>query len=257
MKKTSPKDKWRSTFSFEELEKFLRYCKRIAPVVPMRDYKTNKGRCIILRQDADLDLYPSYEFAKMQIKLNIRSTFFILTTSHTYNPQSAPLRRILKEMADDGFEIGLHFDPTVYGNVSQVRLEKEVKAECKLLENITGSPITSIALHNPSIMGKYPFFKGLLNANKKELFSDEQYISDSMRVDPTIHPFRGKEPYTFIKQVKKYPIHIALHPEQFFDNGGDYLDTIMRYSSNMNSMVMRDYQKTLEIIRRKKLWCIK
>lgn len=254
MGKITQKDKWSMKFSFNEIEKFLRYCKKIAPVVPMKDYRTNKGKCIILRQDVDLDLYPSYEFVKIQKKLGIRSTFFILTTSHTYNPQSRNLRSILREMSEDGFEIGLHFDPSIYRDATRAQLEKEVKAECAILEKITGTTIKSIALHNPSISGEYPLFKNYLNAYAKEIFSDKQYLSDSMRVDPTLHPYREKDPYKFVKNVKKFPVQISLHPEQFIEHGGDYLDTIMRYTSCMNNIILHDYLESLDVIRRKKLW---
>jgi len=257
MMRARKKDAWGSRFSFSELERFLRFCKRVAPVIPLRDFKKGKDRCIILKQDADLDLYPSFEFARIQKSLGVRSTFFVLTTSHTYNPQSAPLRRMLKEMSDDGFEIGLHFDPSVYGRASKAELERAVRDECAVLERITGCPIRSIALHNPSITGEYPIFKGYLNTHDKAFFSNERYISDSMRVDPMLHPYRGKDPYAFGRNSKKFPLLITLHPEQFLPCGGDYADTIARYQSRMAVEIMRAYLDLLDTIRREKLYSIK
>ncbi|MBI5000812.1 MAG: hypothetical protein HZB92_04705 [Euryarchaeota archaeon] len=250
MRKTPQKDAWGVKFSFDELERFLRCTMDVAPVVPLRDCKKHNGRCILLRQDVDLDLYPSDKFTKIQKKLGIRSTFFVLTTSHTYNPQSARLRRMLREMSGDGFEIGLHFDPSIYGNVSKARLDQAVRDECAILERVIGAPITSIALHNPSVHGDYPMFDGYLNAYAKEIFSDERYLSDSMRIDPFLHPYRGKEPYEFIKGIKKFPVQISLHPEQFLEGGGDYVDTIVAYTSRMSETLLHDYFETLSIIRR-------
>jgi len=159
---------------------------------------------------------------------------------------------MLKEMIKNGFEIGLHFDPTIYGHVSSADLQKQVKYECEMLERIIKKPIISISLHNPSYTGEYPQFKGYINAYSKELFDDKRYISDSMRVDPYLHPFRGKDPYEFVQQAKKYPLQIVLHPEQFLEKGGDYVDTIIRYNEKMMNDILHDYINTLSVIRGKK-----
>lgn len=244
-------------FSYEELKRFLIYAKKFAPIVPMRESMTRKGKYIILRHDVDQDIYPSYEVSKIEKKIGVNATFFVLTTSYTYNLQSSKIRELLIEMARDGFEIGLHFDPSVYGNITLAELQEKVKFECQILENIIDEPIVSISLHNPSVSGKYPSFKGYINAYSKKLFSDEQYLSDAMRVDTSLHPFRGKDPYEFVRQAKKYPLQITLHPEQFLEEGGDYVDTIGRYMSRMGNDILHDYLDVLSLIRREKLWRIK
>lgn len=244
------------TFSYDELEKFLRFANKIAPIVPMRE-ATKKKKVIILRQDVDLDFQPSYDVYKIQKKIGITSTFFVLTTASTYNILSHSIRKMLKEMIKDGFEIGLHFDPTIYGNISSGDLQKQVEYECEMLERIIKKPIISISLHNPSYTGEYPQFKGYINAYSKELFEDKRYISDSMRIDPELHPFRGKDPYEFVQHAKKYPLQIVLHPEQFLEKGGDYIDTIIRYHSNQMNTIVHEYFDNLSIIRRKRLYHIK
>jgi len=57
--------------------------------------------------------------------------------------------------------------------------------------------------------------------------------------------------------AKKYPLQIALHPEQFLEKGGDYLDTITRHTSNMTNDILHEYLDTLSSIRRDKLCRIK
>lgn len=160
-------------------------------------------------------------------------------------------------MVQDGFEIGLHFDPSIYGNISQKELQKKADIECQILQEIVKEPIHSISLHNPSISGEYPFFEGYINAYSKELFCDERYISDSMRVDPLLHPYRGKDPYEFVRSATKYPLQIVLHPEQFLEEGGDYVDTITRYNETVMNDIMHDYINTLSTIRGKELYHIK
>lgn len=244
-------------FSYEELKRFLIHAKKFAPIVPMKESATRKGKYIILRHDADLDIYPSYDVSKIEKEIGVNATFFVLTTSHTYNIQSSKIRKLLNEMSRDGFEIGLHFNPLVYGNITLAELHEKVKFECQILENIIDEPVISISLHSPSSSGKYPSFKGYINAYSKKLFSDEQYLSDSIRIDASLHPFRGKDPYEFVSHAKKYPLQITLHPEQFLEKGGDYVDTIGRYISMMGNDILRDYLNELSLIRDGKLWNIK
>lgn len=239
-------------FSYRELEDFLQYAKKILPIKMFKEY--NEGdKCIILRHDADLDFYPSYDVYKIEKKLGVKSTFFVLITSPTYNPQSSEIRKLLREMVADGFEIGLHFDPMIYGNIPEYELQTIAENECIILEEIVGKQINSIALHNPSFLNTYTIFDGYINAYSKEFFEDKRYISDSMRVDPLQHPYRGKDPYNFVKSAKDFPLQIVLHPEQFLPYGGSYLDVINRYNIRTIDKNAIDYEKVLSQIREKKL----
>lgn len=237
-----------SKFSYSELEDFLAFAKKHVRIGPMRDFRKG-GKYAILRQDVDRDISPSFEVAAIQKKLGIRSTFFVLLTSPTYNPQGQAVRKTLRGLADDGFEIGLHFDPQAYGRQTDRKLREIVRMECRALEFITGQRVESVALHNPSLLGKLPLFKDVINAHDKEVFAPERYLSDSMRIDPQIDAFRGKNPYEFVRTAKKFPIQIVLHPEQFLHGGGDYVDTIMRYSMKTTTEVMNDYINVLETVR--------
>jgi hypothetical protein len=119
-------------------------------------------------------------------------------------------------MKDSGFDIGLHFDPTVYGDADEIKLRKSVDLEAGMLSSITGGPIKSISLHNPSYHGLYPLFEGYRNAYSPAIFSDDRYLSDS-RMD-----FRNKDPYLFAEKVKEFPIQILLHPFHYSEEGHNY-----------------------------------
>jgi len=248
-------EKSQYSFSYDELRDFLVFLKGQGDIGSMRDVRS--GKYIILRQDIDMDFYPSFEVMKMQLELDIRSTFFVLLTSPTYNPQAPGIREKLREMSVNGYEIGLHFDPSVYRNASEERIIECAKAECRILEDITGEKVNSISLHNPSVSGQYPIFNGYKNAYSKELFADNRYISDSMRVDPSAHPFRGKNPYEFVRNATEFPLQIVLHPEQFLKAGGNYTDSIERYISETRDHLAGEYQHTLETIRRNRLYNLK
>jgi hypothetical protein len=236
-----------NNFAYQELENFLCFMKQKGSVVSFRDYVNDKPtKGIILRHDIDLDFFPSVDVSHIEKKVGVRATFFILVTSKTYNILSPNIRKFLECMIDDGFEIGLHFDPSIYGMVSQTELHHKLKEECSILKGVTGEPVKSISLHNPSLSGEYPKFDGFNNAYDKEFFCDERYISDSMRIISSIHPYRGKDPYDFINNAKSFPLQVVLHPEQFLRDGGDYIDTISRYNSYQLNSVLHDYYDVIE-----------
>lgn len=208
-------------FTYKELEDFLSYAKKIAPIIPLRMINSKTG--IILRHDVDFDIYQAYKLSKIEKRLGITSTFFIMTTCHTYNPLSPLNRKLLSEMIKDGFEIGLHFDPTVYGNISFDDLRDKVKIECQILESVITEPITSISLHNPSLSGKYPIFEGYINAYSEDIFSDECYLSDSCM------DFRGKTPYEFVNKAGNMSLQIVLHPLHWSEKGDNYIEIFYKY----------------------------
>jgi len=112
-----------------------------------------------------------------------------------------------------GFEIGLHFDPTLY---DEETMRSAVDREIEILSFAVGSEVRSISLHNPSISGQYPLFDGYRNAYDPAIFDDDCYLSDSRM------QFRGKDPYEFVKRAIEKPIQVLLHPMHFSPEGGGY-----------------------------------
>lgn len=240
-------------FTYTSYLSFLKYAKTIAPVIPLKEYNYQENKnCIILRHDVDIDIYPAYKLAKIENKIGVKSTYFILTTSHTYNPQSPLNRTRLLEMCNGGFEIGLHFDPTVYGDISHDKMLSKVRTECNILEDIIGEPIRSISLHNPSIHGMFPSFDGYFNAYSPNIFSDSVYMSDSCM------NFREKDPDEFIKKATEMPIQLLFHPFQWSEVSNSYKDLFKEYLFNLSNYI-DEYFKTnnyqyRNTLKNEKLW---
>lgn len=209
--------------------------KSISKVTSLANWDGNKA--IILRHDVDLDIRAAYNLSLLEKECGVESTFFIMTTCHTYNPLSLANRKMLSEMANNGFEIGLHFDSTVYGDISVNELKSKVDMEAKILESIVKQEVKSISLHNPFVLdGQYPIFEGYKNAYQKDIFFDEVYISDSCM------NFKGKNPFEFVKKTKKQPIQILLHPLHYTENGGNYLDIFASFILNLTEMIDKNFR---------------
>lgn len=200
-------------FKYEDYKTFLRHIKECYSVMPLGNWDGSNG--IILRHDVDLDIKPAYKLALIENEFAIPSTYFILTTGQTYNPMSSDNRKMLKEMSDMGFEIALHFDPSIYEYSELDFLTAKVEQEVSILSSITDKAVKSISLHNPGRFGTYPLFDGYCNAYDERIFSTDTYISDSRM------QFQ-KDIYTFVKKAKERTIQILLHPSLYTEDGSDY-----------------------------------
>lgn len=202
-------------FKYEELRHFFSEINNLGKTELFRDW--NGDKVFLIRHDVDFDLKLAHNMAMIENKLGIVSTFFILTSCHSYNVLSQQNRTLLKEIINMGHEIGLHFDPTLYPE----NLNKYVEKEAEVLSLACGSEVKSISLHNPSVHGQFPLFKNYVNAYDPAMFSDDNYISDSC------FNFRGKNPFEFIKGIKSKMIQILLHPMHYSEQGWGYDDILV------------------------------
>ncbi len=235
-------------FTYKEYKRFLIHVNKIASVFALRDWDHQNG--IILRHDVDFDIPSAYHLSRIEKKLGVNSTYFIMASNYYYNPLFQINSKLLRDMVKDGFEIGLHFDPSIYENIPMIELRKKVKLECTILQTATSESVRSISLHNPSLNGLYPLFKGYNNSYSKAIFSDENYISDSCM------DFRGKDPYEFIKKASNMPVQIVLHPEHWSETGRDYVGYFTDYIIDIADYIdrtMRVNRKYKEIIGKRTL----
>lgn len=245
-------------FTLQSLKQFLQHAKKHVQIVPMQEYKVHRGKIAILRHDVDLDICPAFTVADLEESIGIRSTFFVRVDGPTYNLFNPKIRQNLVRLADRGFEIGLHFDPTQANTEKKqqtMALDAKFKVDLRLLETALSRRVSSFSLHNPVQHGFVLPETKLINAYDPEIFSDERYISDSLFVDPSFHLFRGKNPYEFVANAKKYPLQIVFHPEQFFSEdeaylqAGNYLGSIVRFLGDTRKEVFDQYQQTITMLR--------
>lgn len=211
-----------SIFSYDGLRQFYRALNDAAPVMPLGHWDRT-SRVALVRHDVDLSVRPAYDLYLLEADLGLRTTYLFLTTCHTYNVRSAVNRALIREMAEGGAEIGLHFDPTLYGDNGALRTH--VSKEAEILSDVTGCPVTSISLHNPTAHGQYPMFDGYLNAYDKPFFEPDRYLSDSCM------SFRGKEPFEIVEVAKRKTVQVLLHPLHFTQDGSGYPQVIERHLS--------------------------
>lgn len=223
-------------FKYSELSTFLKGLKEKKRITSLANWN-NDSNCIILRHDVDLYVKPAFDLACLERECGVESSFLFLTNADGYNPLSKTNRNMIKQMADWGFDVGLHFDPTIYPTFEADSLKKHVDFESKIISDITQKEVKSISLHNPSIYNKYPIFENYVNAYSNTLFSDENYISDSCM------SFRGKNVLTFFNKEIDKPFQLLLHPLHFSETGGDYNVIFTKFAQTFLSYIEGDFRE--------------
>lgn len=200
-------------FRWSELRRFLGLVASIRRVTSIRRW--DGGDALVLRHDVDCDLGAAERLADIEVDAGVDATYCVMTTSDLYNAAAPASRAILRRLAAKGFDIGLHFWPAAYSDGDEARMAARVRDEAHLLEDIVGTEIVSLSLHNPSATNRYPRFDGYRGAYDAELFSSGRYLSDSRMV-------LREDPLSFAQRTRGAVAQLLLHPEHFTETGAGY-----------------------------------
>jgi hypothetical protein len=208
-------------FTYDYYRKFLYEAAERSLVTSLKG-TVGQDNFILLRHDVDFSFEYAHQLFQVEREFNITSTYFFLVTGYSYNILNSEYRKGLKEMVSAGFEIGLHFDPTVYPDLPDDELTKKCYFEKSILEEIIEEEVVSVSLHNPSVHGNYVMFDKMLNAYDPDIFCDAQYLSDSC------FSMRGKDMLDFVSQTPSKK-QVLIHPMHWHENKKTYHDVFAEH----------------------------
>lgn len=172
----------------------------------------NHEKTVILRHDIDVSISKAVKLSNLEKELEVTSTYFVLLRSNFYNPLSPDSIEALLQIIENGSEIGLHYDETLYDDELHVQ---HIQDEACLLSRILDKPITKVSMHRPSRSTLNEFWEipGMVNSYSKEFFSNFKYVSDSR--------CRWREPVMeIIKNGQYSKLHVLTHPNWYNGDGG-------------------------------------
>jgi peptidoglycan/xylan/chitin deacetylase (PgdA/CDA1 family) len=148
-------------------------------VVSFHDVEANAPH-VVLRHDIDLSLKHAAHLAKIENKLGVKATYFVLARSSLYNVWAPESLHTINSIMDLGHEIGLHFDASLYPSDAN-SLQEAASIECEHLENCIQCPIQIISFHRPakSLLNYSGLLAGRRHAYEPDFFSEIGYCSDS------------------------------------------------------------------------------
>jgi len=234
--------------TFEELKEFtlrsyvklLKYLNKTYTIVPFCRIPREDIPYLILRHDIDVSLSSALKMARIERKMGIKSTYFVLFSSAFYNLFEGDSILILNQISRLGHEIGLHYDPAQY-KLYNKNPKKTLQIEIQLLEYFLGKKVYSIARHGPWNRDPFAAIKRYINANHPR-FRTPSFIHDSDRAWTPVNDL--------IKLLNDPPrrVQLLIHPENWQE------DRISREA--LLERFFRDLEKrNLELKKRiKRIW---
>ena len=140
---------------------------------------TENEKVLYLRHDVDVDYLGVLPMAKIEHSLGIKSTWYFLPDCPIYNLCSSKLKNILLILHEQGHQIGLHVDATLYSNLEQ--MIETINVQYNFFSSFL--PICRIlSFHRPaSWLLDDVIVPNWVNAYQREFFADVVYVSDSNR----------------------------------------------------------------------------
>ncbi|AXJ01728.1 hypothetical protein CYPRO_2486 [Cyclonatronum proteinivorum] len=138
---------------------------------------------LILRHDCERDLRKALRMAELEQRLGICATYYIRVHSEYYNLMQAEERQLLRQIADMGHEVSLHYEPQFYHGEHQSLIEG-IERDRAVLRDILGpdAALTTMSPHQPTL--RTPDFEalarsGIVDVYTHPRFKDLSYYSDS------------------------------------------------------------------------------
>ena len=152
-----------------------------------RNFSELTGRkegIILLRHDVDNDVQAAKKMALLENKLDIKSTYFLMTRSPLYNLFSRHNQDAVEEILYLGHSIGLHYDQG-YDEIRGTSTDETkiyINRDCALLENEFRCKIDAVSFHQPNkkILTSTEFnLDERVNTYDQTKLSAFEYFSDS------------------------------------------------------------------------------
>jgi hypothetical protein len=140
---------------------------------------------VILRHDVDYLPEAALALAREEASRGIRATYFLLLNSVYYNLLDPRYAAAASQLVELGHEVGLHYDVNFLHRFPEGQWPRLMEMQAGVLAQLSGQPVTSIAMHQPGLYGEDPLRHRrdlpFLNAYDDRFFRAMTYVSDSCR----------------------------------------------------------------------------
>ncbi len=191
-------------FSYDSYRALLQHIQACGHAIgPLRDVPA-AGGSVILRHDIDYSVAKALEMAEVEHALGVRATVFLMFSSPYYNVLDRDTLQMARRLAELGHEIGLHFDTDAIAGTTAEDMAASIAHQARFLAETTGTPVTSVAQHNPSVTSTRVRVPGYVDAYDAEYCQQMAYLSDSRRI------FRVPDVYRFFEEHER--CQLLIHP---------------------------------------------
>ena len=184
---------------------------------PSTDWNDNLStKTLLLRHDVDFSVDYAHLLAQVEFKLNVSSTYFFMLSTNMYSLLSAHNQSLVKDIAEMGHKISIHFDPTVYKDLGSFVNEKYI------FENTFKRKVDIVSIHRP---GPFLDNNNILLSGTPQTYQDiyykkMRYISDSAGRD--VFPLISK----YLEGPRYLGLHLLVHPIWWVGTGNNPTETL-------------------------------
>ena len=170
-------------------------------------------KTLFLRHDIDISIDMAVEMAKREYEEfgnQIRPTYFFMVTSDFYNIFSKKSVDQFNYITSLGYEIGLHFDETVYFDNElwdKESIANMILKEARILGEAIGKEIVTVSMHKPSkkVLRTDLNIPRMINTYSKFYFDECKYFSDS-------YHFWRENVYEYVQRNDPTFLQVLVHP---------------------------------------------
>ena len=198
---------------FEKYESLLeRFLDKSYKFIFFPELKIREKSQIILRHDVDLDLDLALQMAIIENSLGIKSTYFFLLRTDSYNLISDTSHDIVYQIKELGHSVSLHFDMLLYENVKD-GLHKEKG----IFSHYFKTEVDIISIHRPTdnFLKNPESYFNVENTYEKKYLKNIQYFADSGG------SFRFGYPTQSSAFKNNDNIQLLIHPVWWIIDGND------------------------------------
>ena len=200
----------RHIFTLSYYEEFVsRLCEAYSFTTLQEGKKVTDGDrpLVIMRHDIDMDLEAALRISLIEKKHGIRTTYFFMVGCPLYNVFSPSVAAQVHEILAGKHHMGLHFDCSIYKDISHSNLNYYILKESQLLEQFFDHPVEAVSFHRPGHfelsgveLDKWP------NSYERVFLEKFEYFSDSRGNWARGNPLESE---AFFRRKN---LHILVHP---------------------------------------------
>jgi hypothetical protein len=201
----------RSKFTYQHYRQLLSKLSEIYSFTTFKEGERLSGEIlkplVIMRHDIDMELEAAVRMASLENNLDIKSTYFFMARCPIYNVFSYQGADQISEILTYGHHLGLHFDCSLYEDISVDNIDSYISKECTLLEDFFQHPVEAVSFHRPGRLVLSGIkLESWPNTYDKIFTESFQYFADSRGVWAYGHPLDSES------FKKRKSLHILTHP---------------------------------------------
>ena len=193
---------------------------------------------VILRHDVDMDLEAAVRMSSLEKEYGVHSTYFFMVRSPLYNVFSGSGSEQVKRILADGQYFGLHFDCSLYPDITSDNISHYVSKESQLLEQFFEQPVKTVSFHRPGLLEMSGILlDGWTHAYERVFLEEFNYFSDSKANWIKGNPLESEAFFN------KKNLHILVHPVWWNTmpmNGRGCLTSVIKQISDRNRQYMSE-----------------